>query len=95
MSYHFPVGNKKADHGFGFFKNFCPPSFDNIIDLHSSGASGGFDIIWKGDRFKGDLGYQNYIQCVNLLISYRALAGFWAMFTPLQLTKKNCRSFNG
>jgi hypothetical protein len=91
----FSCRKQKGRSWIWFFKNFCPPSFDNIIDLPSSGASGGFAIIWKGDRFKGDLGYQNYIQCVNLLISYQALAGFWAKFTPLQLTKKNCRSSNG
>jgi hypothetical protein len=50
-----------------FIRTYCPRAFDNFTFLPSVGASGGSAIIWRGDKFNGDLDFQNdNIQCVKL-----------------------------
>jgi exonuclease III len=50
---------KKEMFDLSFIKKFCPPSFDCFKFAPSHGASGGTIIIWKGNRFSGQIIAQN------------------------------------
>lgn len=90
MWYHLLTWNKMSIHGFSFHPELLPPSFNNFLFLSSSGVAGGSAIIWRGDRFKGLLEFQNdFIQCVKFKPLLSVLTGFLAMYMPLQPIKLN------
>jgi exonuclease III len=42
-----------------YIKKFCPKVFDNFSFVPSVGASGGTIIIWKGNKFQGEVILEN------------------------------------